>query len=59
MRTDTNGKFAAIEGGGTKFVVGVGKSYKDCVTSIINTRSAHETMAEVKSLSLRRPPIAN
>ena len=49
MRTDTNGKFAAIEGGGTKFVVGVGKSYKDCVTSIISTRSAHETMAEVKS----------
>jgi len=49
MRTDTNGTFAAIEGGGTKFVVGVGKSYKDCVTSIINTRSAHETMAEVKS----------
>ena len=49
MRTDTDRKFAAIEGGGTKFVVGVGKSYKDCVTSIISTRSSHETMAEVKS----------
>lgn len=48
MRTENEEKLAAIEGGGTKFIVGVGKSYKDCVTSTINTRSAHETMAEVK-----------
>lgn len=48
MSKNTKHIYAAIEGGGTKFVVGVGHSYQDCVISTIQTRSAHKTMAEVK-----------
>ena len=48
MSKNTKHIYAAIEGGGTKFVVGVGHSYQNCVISTIQTRSAHETMAAVK-----------
>lgn len=48
MRSEKEGVFAAIEGGGTKFVVGVGHSYQDCVTTTLPTRSSQKTMADVK-----------
>jgi len=40
--------YVAIEGGGTKFVVGIGASAERCTQTVIETRSADETMDAVK-----------